>query len=67
MVAGTEATAGLLLVNWNVWSYAEKAAMFTNPVTVPELEPIQELGVIVTESGGRGGTTVTVVCWLTPL
>jgi hypothetical protein len=67
VVAGTEATAGLLLVNWNVWSYEEKAAMFTDPVTVPELDPIQELGVMVTESGARGGTTVTVVFWLTPL
>ncbi len=67
VVAGTEATAGLLLVNWNVWPYEEKAAMFTVPVTEPEFDPIQELGVTVTESGARDGTTVTVVCWLAPL
>ena len=32
---GTEATAGLLLVNWKVWSYAEKEAMLTRPVALP--------------------------------
>ena len=39
--------------------------MFTSPVAVPGSDPIREIGSIVTDSGGRGGVTVTVVCWLT--
>ena len=41
--------------------------MFTSPVAVPGSDPIREIGSMVTDWGVRGGVTVTVACWLTPL
>src|SRR4051812_7437505 len=41
--------------------------MVTLPVAVPGSDPIREIGSILRVSGGRGGATVSVACWLTPL
>ena len=48
-------------------SQAEKDAIVTRPVALPESDPIREIGSILRESGGRAGATVIFACLLTPL
>jgi hypothetical protein len=65
MPLGTEATDGLLLETWSIWSVDEGDATVTVAKELPPA-PVVEVGLSVSDEGGGCGVSVTCACAMAP-